>query len=393
VLSVQGAATVDAPRALYEAPIDEFFGSIEPIMPKTNAMGAVQGRATTAPWVAETPGTVATSYPEVLPDIPAMPAFTGAKHVFHQHDTIAAHVNSAGDPDASWGSQFIGNPQYIDLTVPLGLFFTKHPSMYLPIMAIASSQDITIEVRLKDMASLMQHWHVAGDAAGAGTNVSNDAAYKLLTSPVASSKATFWPGAFAEIEHMQLWSHHIQLSTHEAEQLQLKPQHVRLVKQVHTLGNTLVTMPASGTSAYTEKKDFKIELAFLHPVQTIWVVVRDPEDIANNEYFRYLGKPDGDCRITAGDITINGSNRMTEKVESDYTLQSLIPLFHQHQKRSYGVAVHSPIFSIDFALNGQSHNPSGHINMANAATQQLKLDFKGKQGQTYRVDVYAVALN
>jgi hypothetical protein len=43
VLSVQGATTVDALRALYEAPIDEFFGSIEPIMSKTNAMGTVQG--------------------------------------------------------------------------------------------------------------------------------------------------------------------------------------------------------------------------------------------------------------------------------------------------------------------------------------------------------------
>jgi hypothetical protein len=393
VLSFEGATTVDAPRQIYQAPTDEYFGSIEPVMPKTNAKSTVQGRACTAPWITDSPGTVETSYPEVLPDIPAMPAFTGAKHVVHQHDTIAAHVNDAADPDADWGSQFYGNPQYLDLTVPLGLFFSKHPSMYLPIMAIASSQHITIEVRLRDIASLLQHWHVAGSAAGAGTNVSNDAAYKLLTAPVASSKATYWPSAFPEIEHMQLWCHHIQLSTHEAEALQLKPQHVRLVKQVQTLANTLVTMPASGSATHSEKKDFKIELAFLHPVQTIWVVVRDPDDIANNEYFRYLGKPDDDCRITAGDITINGSNRMTEKVEADYTLQRLIPLFHQHQKRSYGVDVHSPIFSIDFALNGQSHNPSGHINMAKWATQQLKLDFKGLQGKTYRIDVYAVALN
>jgi hypothetical protein len=51
--------------------------------------------------------------------------------------------------------------------------------------------------------------------------------------------------------------------------LQLKPQHVRLVKQVQTLANTLVTMPASGSATHTEKKDFKIELAFLHPVQTM----------------------------------------------------------------------------------------------------------------------------
>jgi hypothetical protein len=134
---------------------------------------------------------VETSYLEVMPDIPAMPAFTSAKPVVHQHDTIAMHVNDAVDPDADWGSQFYGNPQYLDLTVPLGLFFSKHPSMYLPIMAIASSQDITIEIRLKDIASLMQHWHEAGSAAGAGSNVSNDAAFKLLTAPVASSKATY----------------------------------------------------------------------------------------------------------------------------------------------------------------------------------------------------------
>jgi hypothetical protein len=63
-----------------------------------------------SPCVAETPGTVtvsvAASYPEVLPDIPACPPSRAqSTWTFHQHDTIATHVNSAGDPEASRGSQ------------------------------------------------------------------------------------------------------------------------------------------------------------------------------------------------------------------------------------------------------------------------------------------------
>jgi hypothetical protein len=168
---------------------------------------------------------------------------------------------------------------------------------------------------------------------------------------------------------------------------------VRLIKQVQHVKNTLVTMPGVDDGSFTSKIDFKIDLAFLHPVQTLWVVVRDPDDLANNEYFRYLGKPGDDCRVSAWDMVINGSSRMANKTSADYTMQRLVPLFHGHGKRSYGVDEQAPLVSIDFALNGQSANPSGHINLSNAQTQALKLDFIGKAGMTYTVDVYAVALN
>jgi hypothetical protein len=123
------------------------------------------------------------------------------------------------------------------------------------------------------------------------------------------------------------------------------------------------------------------------------VAIRDPDDIANNNYFRYIGKPDDDCRITAWDFVINGQSRMPQKTSADYSMLRMQAMFQNHPIRSYGSDEMSPILSIDFALNGQSSNPSGHINLSNAATQQLKLDFSGLSGKTYRVDIYCVGLN
>jgi hypothetical protein len=322
-----------------------------------------------------------------------MPAFTGNHHVQHQAESIATTVNTATPKVASWGAQYAGNPQTIEFVVPLGFFFTKHPSMYLPIAAIAASQDITIEVRLRDIASLMTHYHSLGDAGGAGTNVTAVQAYKMTAYPQSSTKANFYPSAFPEILDMQLWCHHIQLSASEADALAAKPQHVRLIKQVQSNLNTTITMPGTIDGSYTTLLDKKFDLSFLHPCQTIWVAIRDPDDIANNNYFRYIGKPDDDCRITAWDFVINGQSRMPQKTSADYSMLRLQPMFQNHPVRSYGSDEQSPILSIDFALNGQSSNPSGHINLSNAATQQLKLDFSGLSGKTYRVDIYAVSLN
>jgi hypothetical protein len=167
---------------------------------------------------------------------------------------------------------------------------------------------------------------------------------------------------------MQLWCHYIQLSQSEADALQLKDQHVRLIKQIQTIKGTLVTMPSGTAGTLVDKLDFKIDLSFLHPVQTLWVTIRDPDELAENEYFHYLCKPDDDCRITALDVVINGTSRMSQKVDADYNMMRLVPLFHNHSKRSYGVDDQAPVVSVDFALNGQSNNPSGHINFSNAAT-------------------------
>jgi hypothetical protein len=327
------------------------------------------------------------------------PGLTGASAVTLSTDRVGASISTAnytGAKSADWAPHhtgYTGNPQFVTFTIPLGLFFSKHPSMYLPIMAVASSQDITIEVRLRDLPSLMQHYHVAvSGIVGTNTTVASATKYQLLSKPRASTKATHYPLVFPEIDTMQLWCHHIQLSQSEADALQLKDQHVRLIKQIQSIKNTFVVMP-TGTDLYSTRLDFKIDLSFLHPVQTLWITIRDPDDIAENEYFRYLGKPDDDCRITALDVVINGTSRMSQKIDTDYNMLRLVPLFHNHSKRSYGSDEMTPAVSVDFALNGQSNNPSGHINFSNAATQQLKLDIRGRAGKTYVIDVYAVGLN
>lgn len=422
-ISFASREEVDVARKVYQvSSSDEWYSTTEPLMSKTNAVltggvSSIQGRTRAIPQPTAGLTTQPTSVAESLAGLEprAMPAYTGVKKVQHLHEGLttttsytpnggtsitvapAAANNTAAaflpisTTVAPHATGFTGNPEIITFTVPLGLFFAKHPSMYLPIMAVASSQDITIEVRLRDMASLMQHWHSVPNVIG-GTFTGTR--YQLLAKPRASTKATFYPAAFPEIESMQLFCHHIQLSQSEADALQLKDQHVRLIKQIQSIKNTSVVMPtATDGSIYTTRTDFKIDLSFLHPVQTLWITIRDPEELAENEYFHYLGKPDDDCRITAVDVVINGTSRMSQKIDTDYNMLRLVPLFHNHSKRSHGADEMTPAVSVDFALNGQSNNPSGHINFSNAATQQLKLDFKGKSGKTYIVDVYAVGLN
>jgi hypothetical protein len=262
--------------------------------------------------------------------------------------------------------------------------------MYLPVMAIAASQDLTIEIRLRDLPSLMQHWHVVSTAAGPSATTLDE--YKLLKKPRASTKATFYPAAFPEISEVQLLCHYFQLSAAEADALQTKAQHVRLVRQIQSEKTTMITMPGTNDGSFTTKTE-NVTLSFLHPVATLWLVLRDPDDIANNEYFKYLGKPDDDIRITSWDLVINGQSRMPEKTDADYTMQRIIPLIHGHGKRSYGSDEQAPLVSIDFALNGQSHNPSGHLNMNNATNQSIRLELRGRAGKQYQLDVYAITLN
>jgi hypothetical protein len=207
--------------------------------------------------------------------------------------------------------------------------------MYLPIMAIASSQDLTIEIRLRDVQSLVQHWHKVTTLSGPSATTLDE--YKLMPKPAASTKATFYPAAFPEITECQLLCHYFQLSAAEADALQTKPQHVRLVRQIQSEKSNTITMPGANDGSFTTKTE-NVTLSFLHPVQTLWLVLRDPDDLANNEYFKYLGKPDDDCRITSWDLVINGQSRMPEKTDADYTMQRIVPLIHGHGKRSYGSA-------------------------------------------------------
>ena len=79
---------------------------------------------------------------------------------------------------------------------------------------------------------------------------------------------------------MQLWwCHYTQLSLCEAGALQLKDQHVRLIKQIK---GTLVLMPSGPAGSLVDKLEFKIHLSFLHPVQTLWVPIRDPAETTEN---------------------------------------------------------------------------------------------------------------
>lgn len=399
-----GITAVDADRGIYEFNSEEYYGSVPPLMAETNAANTVQGRAkVTSRGYAAT--TIGSSVADVMPAPPAMPAFTGNFDYVgaHEHDGATGTFQHTDDT-LKVASKVCGQPATFELTVPLGLFFTKHPSMYLPILAVGASQDITIEIKLRDVHELLQHWHVTetGAASSGLTNVNDitgpeSAALFQTAKPQGSTSSSgFKASAVPTISSMQLFCHYYALSAPEANALMAKPQHVRLIKQVQSLENTEVTIPGTyvNDQTFATKTEFKIDLDFLHPTQTIWIAIRDPDDIANFEYFRYLGEPGDECRVEKWDLVINGQSRHATKTESDYAVQRLVPLHHGYRSpKSFGVKDRSPLIPIDFALNAQSNNPSGHLNLTNAATKQLKLDIKGIAGKQYRVDLYAVNSN
>jgi len=280
-----------------------------------------------------------------------------------------------------------GNPSTTQFIVPLSLFFTKHPSMYLPLAAVAGTQEIQIEVHLRPLETLLQYVHEVVTASGAGSV--NEC--RLLKSPKGVTATNGKTVPAISIESMQLYCQYVHLTEPEKQAIAAKPRHSRLFKQIQSMLNESITMPAG--SGYVTKTDVKFDLSFLHPVQTLFLVLRDPDDISENSYFKYHGKPGDDIWITGWDLVLNGQSRMTDKMTHTYQTQRLAVQSFGAPHRSQGSTEFRKTLMINFALNPTALNPSGHINFSNVATQQLKLDFKGLAGKTYRLDIYAVGLN
>jgi hypothetical protein len=131
--AIDGAFAVSADRGLYVASEkDEYYGTVAPLMPRTKRDNTVQGRTRAAPWkLAGASVVAAASIPDLVPEPLAMPAYTGAKRVQHAHEAVVANRSTLAGATLSksvHGTEFLGNPQYVNVTVPLGLFFSKHPS-------------------------------------------------------------------------------------------------------------------------------------------------------------------------------------------------------------------------------------------------------------------------
>ena len=342
------------------------------------------------------------------------------------------------------------------LSVPLGLFFTKHVSQYFPLAAVAGCNDVRITIKLRPINSLVKLNGFVSDR-GSGT-----ATWKMPT--------------IEKPAECRLMCHYVHVTGPEA-QLLMNKEHVRLLKlfQHHH------------TTFKSSEREWSMNLSFLHPVSTLIVTIRRAGDVDNTEaptitcnsavasgtaqplydadwsqtgkgYFFYHGDgqhPNYDARRkTAGSLangatgvatadlelgtvkvnsiqlSLNGQDRhpgLSKGIDMDYLNSRLLPMLHsnsnQYQKQllatqgssaanqmQYGLQGSKNIIVFPFSLNPEGSNPSGAVNFSKVSHATLKLHMEaakdtgmlrnaahGNSGGTdqsdYRVDVYALHYN
>ena len=332
------------------------------------------------------------------------------------------------------------------LIIPLSLFFTKHPSQYFPLAAIAGCNDVRISVKFRNLKELLT---------GRGTET------------VANGKITTGGTALTavppiKISKCQLRTHYVHVTGPEASLLMNK-EHVRLLKLWQPASFTKKIMASTGKQTL-----FDFELPFLHPVQEIVIVIRKVSEMSDStdftaksdaydqkgfgkNYFAFHGggkdpnieshkyssreattaATEHYLRVDGFKLTLNGQERHPslagDGISRDYLMNRLMPMLHSNTSTSFIDAVdgHTPtlvenydvtdfnddnfkalgemmdrkeIYVYPFALNPEGANPSGAVNFSKVS--HAKLAITGTAHATaanteveYRCEVWGVHYN
>ena len=167
------------------------------------------------------------------------------------------------------------------VVVPLGLFFTKHPSQYFPLAAIAGCNDVRVTVKFRNMSELIIVGN-SGVACDLDTTTAADpvTTIKVDASPTAVTMANLtWPNK--KIESCSLRAHYVHVTGPEATTLMNK-EHVRLMKLWQN--NGAFTKKVTGKSAANSDKvngKIDIDLSFLHPIQEFIITIRKTTELSS----------------------------------------------------------------------------------------------------------------
>lgn len=250
------------------------------------------------------------------------------------------------------------------LVIPLGLFFTKHPSAYFPIAAIAGVNDIRIQIKFKTKDELIMGqtpYTVASNVITTATPATGG-----LNGLAFANNSAF--------ARCQLRCHYVHVTGPEATSL-MNREHVRLMKLWH--GNevskmfTLTTHKASPTDS--DMVTWALDLSFLHPVTEIVITIRKLSEMGSDitttalasaqksqgarakNYFAYQGgkvdpnvesiehsieqgsgtknsKRQTRLEVKNFKLTLNGQSRHLDGagVDRDYLMNRLMPLMHSN---------------------------------------------------------------
>lgn len=189
------------------------------------------------------------------------------------------------------------------LIVPLGLFFTKHPSMYFPIGAIAGAHEVRISVKLRNTEDLILTG--ATDYLIGGTDSGTTAGQgdgKIIAADVPSATVTYptWNASVIKSSSCKLRCHYAHVTGPEATRL-ISQEHVRLIRVWQDGGGSHNFSVGGGTPQYVggsspdggkplessgEPFTMDINLSFLHPVQQLIITIRKRSELSTSKTAR-----------------------------------------------------------------------------------------------------------
>lgn len=327
------------------------------------------------------------------------------------------------------------------LIVPLGLFFTKHPSAAFPICAIAGVNDIRVQIKFRpqnELIVLKSNWATANGIVTAASDAG--------TSPAAPN----FPNGVA-FKTCQLRVHYYHVTGPEATSL-MNREHVRLMKMY--TGNSVSKQFSIAHTAAGTQNVLSIPLSFLYPVQELIITIRkvsearsaslssvvkctDVDQLARGKnLFAYHGaghdpnlenpKHDTEENPSSGQtkalvslpylktqnlkLTINGQTRHLDGqgIDRDYLMKRMMPMLHSNKGRHFenihrssmkmvsdtegNGALMEPaddiralsqmmdqkeIYVFPFSIAPESPSPSGHVNFSKVSHASLDIKVDG----------------
>jgi hypothetical protein len=234
---------------------------------------------------------------------------------------------------------------YSTLYVPLEFFFCRNPGLALPLIALQYHEvKINIEFRTKSECVRLGASSPSGDITAS------------------------------------LWVDYIFLDTDERRRF-AQLSHEYLIEQLQFTGAESVT----GTNN-------KVKLNFNHPCKELVWVVQSDTATGSNQWFNFqnaaadvVSSAIANASIlTAAKLQLNGQDRFAERAGSYF---NLVQPFQHHENvpASPGINVYS------FALQPESHQPSGSLNMSRIDSAVLNLTTSVSSAA--KILVFAVSYN
>ena len=294
------------------------------------------------------------------------------------NETAVGTAASTYTPNQQNASRIITSETYMmpakKLVIPLNFFFTKHPSQYFPLCAIAGCNDVRITIKFRSLNELMiigRHNYKTTTPAD-GTGEAQTAVIDVATAPYSTSDAIAAAAAVGDIPAVaavpaqtiaspvptwvnsamakaELRCHYVHVTGPEATTLMNK-EHVRLLKLWHHQPQTFkVAHTDQGKAA-----KFDIDLGFLHPVQELIITVRKTGNMTSST--EVGGAPNAvDQGATCKNYFAYEGNGVDPNIESHL---NKIKLHGTHQATSATTANTLRVDSFQLSLNGQERHPS-----------------------------------